>query len=134
MAGTASELCGSDNNVNSETYGFELFSSWLFGKINAKCSLLEIDQDGCKILIPVSKPVPAAEFKLIIMSPDDTEKVHTIITTQPHSSDRCFSLTHKKINGRFVDSDLDLYGEIQLLKTYLDNSDKKYIKCSILKY
>lgn len=132
MAGTASELCGSDNNINPETYGLELFSSWLFGKINAKCTLLEIDQEGCKILTPVSKSMPAGEFKLIIMSPDDAEKVHTVISAQAHSSDSYFSITHKKINCRFVDTDEGLRGEIKLLKAYLDNNDEKHIKCSIL--
>ncbi|MDT8282752.1 MAG: hypothetical protein RQ982_08070 [Gammaproteobacteria bacterium] len=134
MTGTVSELSGNDNKINPGTYGLELFTSWLFGKINARCILLDINQEGCKILIPVSKSMPAAEFKLIIMSPDDAEKVHTIVSAQPNSSDSYFSLTHKKINCRLVGLDEDLRGEIKLLETYLSDSDEKNIKCSILKH
>ena len=134
MTGTVSELCGSDSNINPEIYRFELFSSWLFGKINAKCSLLDIDQDGCKILVPISKSMPAGEFKLIIMSPDDTERVQMIISAQSHSSGRYFSLTHKKINCRFLDIDESQHEAIKLLETYLLNDNEKHIKCSILKH
>ncbi len=133
MAGTASELYASNDDRSSDIYGFELFSCWLFGKMNAKCILLDIDQEGCSFLIPRSQIVPSGEFKIIIMSPEDEKRVHTIINARQHRVDSDFSGRHKKINCSFISIDAGTCGEINILKAFLGNHYERYIKCSILK-
>ncbi len=133
MAGTASELYASNDDGSSEIYGFELFSCWLFGKINANCTLLDIDQEGCSFLIPTLQTVPSGEFKIIIMNPEDEKRVHTIINARQHWVDSDFSYRHKKINCSFISMDAGTCGEINILKSFLGNYYENHIKCSILK-
>jgi len=133
MAGTACGLCVSNDDMNAKTNGFELFSSWLFGKANAHCQLLAINQNGCDLLIPESHILPVEVFKLIIMSPDDSKRVHSILTARPYWVDSDFSLAHKKLNCSFSNLDDGMYGEINLLADYLKTNYEKYIKCNILK-
>jgi len=135
MTGTASELCESNEFFNNKLSNTDLFSAWLFGKINADCLLSDISQDGCSILIPKKHPPLKETFNLIIMSPDDNEKVHTILAARQCWSNNLHSTTHIKTGIEFLDITKDLLTEINLLITYFtysDHSSAPLIKCSTL--
>lgn len=132
MTGTASELYSTNVNINADKHNVNLFSKWLFGKINAKCILHDISQYGCTILIPGSQLIPADEFKVVIMSPDDSEKVHTIVSAKTVWVDGAFSEKFKRIRASFIKIEDDFHGEINLLKSYLRNSRDNKIKCNII--
>lgn len=133
MVGTASELCNTDVDINVGMNNTDLFAKWLFGKINAKCILHDISQYGCTILIPVSQSVPVDEFKVIIMSPDDSEKVHTIVNAKTIWIDGNYTEKYKRIRSSFIKMEDDIYGEIKILKSYLNCRDEDKIKCSVLR-
>lgn len=132
MTGTASEFLGDNENINFEANSFDLLSSWLFGKINANCVLQEIDQHGCTVLIPTSHSVPSGEFKLIIMSPDAPEKVHTILSARVMKEEGEFLTRYKRVYVTFINIEDDLYGEINLLKAAFTRNALNDIRCSIL--
>lgn len=132
MTGTASELYNTDVNINADMNSVDLFSKWLFGKINAKCILHEISQYGCTILVPVSQLVPAGEFKVIVMSPEDNEKVHTIVSAKTIWIDGNYSEEYKRIRSSFMKVDNDIDAEINRLKSHLKCRNENKIKCSIL--
>lgn len=132
MTGTASELYNANVNMSADTHSVDLFSKWVLGKTNAKCILHDISQYGCTILIPVSQLVPAGEFKVIIMSPDNGEKVHTIVSAKTVWVDGGFSEKYKRIRASFIKMEDDLHGEINILKSWLHYSYENKIKCNIL--
>lgn len=133
MNGTVSEAYNTDVNMSEDKHNVNLFSKWLFGKINAKCILYDINQYGCTILIPGSQREPVDEFKVIIMSPDDSEKVLTILNVKMVWVDGSFSEKYKRIRASFIKMEDDLHGEINLLRSCMRYSRENKIKCNILK-
>lgn len=133
MTGTASEAYNIDINMSEKKHSVDLFSKWLFGKINAKCILHDISQYGCTILIPVSQLVPTDKFKVIIMSPDGSEKVHTIVSVKTVWVDGSFSKEYKRIRASFIKMEDDLHREVNILKSYLSYRSDNKIKCNLLK-
>lgn len=132
MTGTASEFLGDNENINYEANSFDLLSSWLFGKINTNCVLQEIDQYGCTVSIPKSQSIPAGEFKLIIMSPDAPEKVHTILSARVMREGDEYLTGYKRVDITFLDIDDGLCGEINLLKAAFTRHVLDDVRCSIL--
>jgi len=135
MTGTASELYEPNEFFCNRPSNTELFSAWLFGKINADCLLSDISQGGCAMLVP-KKHYPLKEtFSLIIMSPDNNEKVHTILPARQCWSNVQNSSTHIKIGVEFLNITKDLVEEIDVLITHFTsskNSCTPLITCSIL--
>ena len=76
MTGTANEFYDYNENLNN----IDLFSAWLFGKINANCILSDINRDGCSVLIPKDQSTPCGAFNLLIMSAKDSDQLHTVLT------------------------------------------------------
>lgn len=129
MAGTASEFC--DFN---EPNNMDLFSAWLFGKINANCILSDLSRCGCAVLIPKKQSAPSGIFNLLIMSPDDDERLHTVLKAELRWQEEGYSATHKKIGIKFRELEHDQLLEINVLSQYFKKSEKATIKCSLLKY
>jgi len=132
MTGTASEFLGENESINFEANSFDLLSSWLFGKINANCVLQDIDQYGCTVLIPTSQSIPSSEFKLIIMSPDAPEKVHTIVRARVMKEEGEFLTGHKRVYVTFINIEDGLCREINLLRAAFTRHVLNDIRCSIL--
>jgi len=128
MAGTASEFC--DYN---ESNNMDLFSAWLFGKINANCILADLSRCGCSVLIPKKQSAPSGIFNLLIMSPDDSDRLHTVLKAEQRWEEVNYSATHKKIGIRFSELEHDKLLEINVLSQYFKLSGNVAIKCSLLK-
>ena len=128
MAGTASEFC--DYN---ESNNMDLFSAWLFGKINANCILSDLSRCGCSVLIPKKQSAPSGVFNLLIMSPDDSEKLHTVLKAEQRWQDVDYSSTHKKVGIKFRELEHDQLLEINVLSQYFKIPGNSGIKCSLLK-
>jgi len=132
MTGTASELCEYNENETSDFIKAEFISAWLFGRINANCTLYDISHCGCAILLPTDQKPPLEVIKLIIMSPDDDEKIHTILAAEPRWIEEDYSSLHKKMGFRFLEVKADLYDEISSLIPHVKTIGSQSLKCSIL--
>ena len=129
MTGTANEFYDYNDNLNN----IDLFSAWLFGKINANCILSELSQSGCSVLMPSNQSAPSGAFNLLIMSPDDSNRIHTALNAEQRWQDKNYSATHKKIGIQFNNIENDQLLEINLLMQHFRHSGNKAIKCSLLK-
>ncbi len=128
MAGTASEFC--DFN---ESKKMDLFSAWLFGKINANCVLSDLSRCGCAVLMPKKQSAPSGVFNLLIMSPDDGDRLHTVLKGEQRWQDLGYSKTHKKVGIRFCELESEQLLEINVLSQHFKRAGKATIKCSLLK-
>ena len=129
MTGTANEFYDYNENLNN----IDLFSAWLFGKINANCILSEVSQSGCSVLIPKNQSAPSGAFNLLIMSPEDSNRLHSVLNAEQRWQDKDYSSTHKKIGIKFHNIEHDQLLEINLLMQHVTLSGNKSIKCSLLK-
>lgn len=130
MTGTASEFNEAHENSAEDLHKINLLSAWIFGRINTDCTLEDIDSTGCKLLIPRNNHAPAGIFRLIIMCPDNDEKVHTVIDAQPCRQLDESHETYTKISVRFIGMNNELSQEIKLLQASLTMSLQQEIKCS----
>ena len=129
MTGTANEFYDYNDKLNN----IDLFSAWLFGKINANCILSDISLCGCSVLIPINQSAPSGAFNLLIMSPEDSDRLHTVLNAEQRWEDKKFSSTHKKIGIKFRNSDFDQLLKINTLTQHFKLSGDTKIKCSLLK-
>ncbi len=128
MTGTANEFY--DYNESSN---MDLFSAWLFGRINANCLLSDISRCGCSVLIPKKQSAPSENFKLLIMCPDDNEKLYTVLKVGKCWENNDYSSTHQKIGIKFINVDHDQLNAIDVLEKHFKLSVHATIKCSLLK-
>jgi len=133
MTGTASEIFDYNEKISGKLSNIDLLSAWVFGRIDADCILNDISECGCSILLPKNKPTPSSTFKLIIMSPDNDKKAHSILSSQARWQDSDFTQTHKKIGIKFLGITDDLRGEINALKLFFHTPARQQIKCGLLK-
>ena len=129
MTGTANEFYDYNDNLNN----IDLFSAWLFGKINANCILSEVSQSGCSVLIPENQSAPSGAFNLLIMSPEDSNRLHIVLNAEQDWQDKNYSSTYKKIGFKFHNIDYDQLQEINILTQHFKLSGNIPIKCSLLK-
>ncbi len=129
MTGTANEFYEGSDNLNK----VDLFSAWLFGKINANCILSDLSRDECSVLIPKNQSAPCGAFSLLIMSPEDSGQLHTVLKAEQSWQDKNYSSTHKKIGIKFQNPDFDQLLEINILMQHLKLSGNANIKCGLLK-
>jgi len=129
MTGTANEFYECSDNLNK----VDLFSAWLFGKINANCILSDLSRDECSVLIPNNQSAPSGVFSLLIMSPENSDQLHTVLNVEQSWQDKNHSATHKKMGVRFHNPDFDQLLEINVLMQHLKLSANANIKCGLLK-
>ena len=129
MTGTANEFYDYNDSLNN----IDLFSAWLFGKINANCILSDLSRSGCSVLIPKNQSAPSGAFNLLIMSPEDSNQLHTVINAEQRWQDENYSSTHKKIGIKFQNLEYDQLLEINVLTQHFKLSGNTKIKCSLLK-
>ncbi len=131
MTGTANEFY--NDNQHSALNNIDLFSAWLFDKINANCTLSDLSPYGCSILIPKKQLTPVGAFNLLIMSLDNSDYLHTVLKAEQRWENADYSSTHKKIGIKFHKIDYGQLMEIKVLMKHLKNTKQKSIKCSLLK-
>lgn len=129
MAGTANEFYDLNESNN-----IDLFSAWLFGKINANCLLSDLSRCGCSVLVPKQQSAPFGIFNLLIMSPDDGERLHTVLKGEMCWQDVEYSATHKKIGVKFCELEHAQLLEISVLSQCFKRPGITTIKCSLLKH
>ena len=129
MTGTANEFYDYSEKLNN----IDLFSAWLFGKINANCELSDLSRNECSVLIPKNQSAPCGAFSLLIMSPENSDQLHTVLHAEQSWQNENYSSTHKKIGVEFLNPDFDQLLEINVLMQQLKLSGNAYIKCSLLK-
>ena len=129
MTGTANEFYDYNDNLNN----IDLFSAWLFGKINANCILSDISRTGCSVLIHKNQSAPSAKFNLLIMSPEDSKRLHTVLKAEQCWQDKNYSSTHKKIGIKFHHIEQDQLLEINALTHHFKLFGNTSIKCSLIK-
>jgi hypothetical protein len=129
MTGTANEFHDYNDNLNN----IDLFSAWLFGKINVNCILSDISRTGCSVLIPKNQSAPSGKFNLLIMSPENSERLHTVLNAEQCWQDNKYSSTHKKIGIKFQNIAQDQLLEINLLTHHFKLSGNTNIKCCLIK-
>lgn len=138
MTGTASEIFDYNNeticrsSVRSSSNIIQL-TAWIFGRINADCILNDISGCGCSILAPKNLAIPASTFKLLIMTTDNDEKVHSVLSSQVHWQDDDFTQTHKKTGIEFLRVTDEQRREISILESLFCDPAHPLIKCSLLK-
>jgi len=138
MTGTASEIFDFNNEtlckstVRNSSSIVQL-TARIFGKVNADCILNDISACGCSILLPKDQETPTDIFKLLIMSPDSDEKVHSVLSSQARWQDDDYTKTHKKMGIKFLVVTDDQRGEISVLEDLFCDPDRPLIKCSFLK-
>lgn len=129
MTGTANEFC-----EYSESNNMDLFSAWLYGKINANCLLSDLSRSGCSVLIPEKQSAPSGVFNLLIMSPEDSGRLHTILKGELRWQDVDYSATHKKLGIKFREPGQEQLSGIDVLSQYFRLPGNTVIKCSLLKH
>lgn len=134
MTGTASVLNDYTDNANKKARNINLLSSWLFGKVNTDCTLVDLSLCGGAVLVPLHQPVPGNSFDLVIMSPENREDVFTTIHAEPRWQDNEFSSTHKKVGFRFKNIDLEKHQDIRELLQLIASQKSLQLECSILNY
>lgn len=132
MTGTASEMY--DFNDNTELSNGELLSAWIFGKINTNCLLVDLNRHGCSVLVPKDQSLPVGKFKLMVMSPDNNEQVHTVLNAEQHWANHEHSGSHFKIGIQFRNLEQNMLQEINLLLYQFENMGADNIKCSLVRY
>jgi len=131
MTGTASELTDYNGIDTSGLIDFEYFSAWLFGNINADCLLSDISYCGCSILLPKDKLPPSNIFKLLIMSPDDDKKLHSVISARQCWIEKNATSSHNKVGMQFLSDTPDIHDEISVLIPHV-SSEGGEIRCGLL--
>lgn len=134
MTGTASVLNDYTDNANKKARNISLLSSWLFGKVNTDCTLVDLSLCGGAVLIPLHQPVPGNSFDLVIMSPENREEVFCAIQAEQRWQDNEFSSTHKKFGFRFKNIDLEKHQDIRELLKLAASQQNLELVCSILNY
>jgi hypothetical protein len=129
MTGTASEFYDYNDDLNS----IDLFSDWLFGKINANCILFDINKYGCSVLIPKNQSTPPGKFNLLIMSPENSEQLHTVLKAEQCWEDTNYSSTHKKIGIKLQNIEQDQLLGLNVLTQHFKLFGNTSIKCSLIK-
>jgi len=110
-------------------------TAWIYGIVNANCILKDINEYGCSILLPKDKITPEKPFKLLILSPDNDAKIHSVLGSQTHWQDDNFTQSYKKISIKFLKITYKQRCEISTLESLFYNSSPPLIKCSfLLKY
>lgn len=111
-----------------------LFSSWLFGKVNTDCLLVDLSLCSGAVLVPLPQPLPGDAFELMIMSPENSEEIFTTIQAEPGWQDKEFSSTHRKLGFRFKNIDLEKHQDIRQLLKLAAPAKSLQLTCSILNY
>jgi len=128
MTGTANEFYDFNESNN-----MDLFSAWLFGNINANCLLSDLNRYGCSVLIPKKQSAPSGVFNLLIISPDDGERLHTVLKGELCWQDVEYSDRYKKIGIRFCELEHEQLLDINVLSQSFRLHGKTAIRCSLLK-
>lgn len=121
-------------SASRKSRNIDLFSAWLFGRVNTSCLLVDISVAGGAVLVPVKQAVPAETFDLVVMSPDNPEEAHTIIRAEKRWINDRFSRTHKKIGMRFQYAGQDKLREIKNLSELLAGQKKNHLVCYLLSH
>ena len=137
MTGTANEVFDCNNeiayeSINRSSSRIVQLTAWICGKVEADCILSDMTECGCSVLFPKKQAAPAEAFKLIIMSPDNDERVHSVLNSQICWQDENFTRSHKKIGIKFLDVTDDQRSEISLLENLFCNPDGQLIKCCLV--
>ena len=101
MTGTACDFNEYSENVSHKSRNFDLMRKWLFGRITTNCTLEDISEGGCTLLVPENNSLSADYFELMVMSPADKHTVLIKISIEKRWVDDNYSSTHKKIGARF---------------------------------
>jgi hypothetical protein len=134
MTGTACFINDYVDHSCRKSRNIDLFSAWLFGKVNTSCLLVEITAGGGAVLVPAKQSVPADAFDLVIMSPDNLEEAHTIIRAEKRWINDNFSRTHKKVGMRFQYAGEEKLQEIMDLSELLTAQTKNTLVCYLLNH
>jgi hypothetical protein len=120
--------------ASRKSRNIDLFSAWLFGRVNTACMLIDVNAVGGAVLVPVKQAVPAETFDLVIMSPDNPEEAHTIIRSEKHWINDHFSKTHKKVGMRFQYAGQEKLQEIKSLSQLLAEQANNNLVCYLLNH
>jgi len=134
MAGTAWLINDYADAASRKSRNIDLFSAWLFGRVNTSCLLIDISVAGGSVLVPVKQAVPAETFDLVIMSPDNKEEAQTIIRAEKRWINENYSRTHKKVGMRFQYAGQEKLQEIVEISNLLKSQTKNNLVCYLLNH
>jgi len=134
MTGTACFINDYVDHSCRKSRNIDLFSAWLFGKVNTSCLLVDITAGGGAVLVPAKQSVPAEAFDLVIMSPDNKDEALTIIRAEKCWLNENFSRTHKKLGMRFHYAGQEKLQEIKDLGKLLTAQTKNNLACYLLNH
>jgi hypothetical protein len=134
MTGTACFINDYVDHSCKKSRNIELFSAWLFGKVNTSCLLVDITAGGGAVLVPVKQSIPADAFDLVIMSPDNKDEAITIIRAEKRWINEKFSRTYKKVGMRFQYAGQEKLQEIKDLSELLAAQTKNNLVCYLLNH
>jgi hypothetical protein len=132
MAGTACILNDYSNDAGNKSRNIDLLSAWLFGKLNTDCLLTDISKCGGSVLVPKKQIISSESFDLVIMSPENKEKVLTVLQAEQRWEDKEYSTLYKKIGVKFQNID---QVNIQAINTVIElfiQQKNTSIKCNLL--
>ncbi len=134
MTGTASELYDSAESTNNQSNNINLLSSWLFGKINTGCILMDISECGCSVLIPRKLSTSPELFDLVIMHPQNNEKVMVVLQGEHRWVIRNYTSRYKKTGIKFHNITPENKLAIKLLGEHLSQRENAEIKCNLVNH
>jgi len=132
MTGTACMFNDYAEVAHRKSRNIDLFSAWLFGKVNTGCILVDISCGGGAALIPKKQNDPASSFDLVIMSPENKDEAVTIIPAERRWLIENYSRTHKKIGFEFNSIDQIKAEDIELINTLINAQKDNNLACHLL--
>lgn len=134
MTGTACFINDYVDHSCRKSRNIDLFSAWLFGKVNTSCLLVDITAGGGAVLVPAKQSVPAEAFDLVVMSPDNNDEALSIIRAENRWMNDNFSRTHKKVGMRFQYAGQEKLQELKDLGELLAAQTKNNLVCYLLNH
>jgi hypothetical protein len=122
---------------NPKTTMSEALPAWLLDKsqrVSAGCMLVNISDGGAAILVPANQPAPSEAFDLVVMSPEGTNGILTILQAEKRWVDMGYSTTHKKMGMEFINVNPLKRQVINTLIKLIDSDEKTSLDCNIVNY
>jgi len=124
-----------DNPKHCRANSIIQLTAWIYGIANANyCILSDINECGCSILLPKDKSTPTNPFKLLILSPNNNTKIHSVLNSKTLWQDNNFTQSYKKIGIKFQKITDEQHCEVSMLENLFYNAAPPLIKCRLLNH
>ena len=127
-------------NLLRETSGADLDQSlpvWLLNEdeqVCAGCLLVNISDGGGAVLMPVHQPIPLGIFDLVVLSPENSNVILTILQAEKRWIAMGHTETYNKVGMEFTNINPLKLQVINSLIKLIDPQETSGLLCSIISY